>query len=61
MIKGKAGKIMGTRWRVSGDLGQVVLIAHCLGGGRNKNTYINCSDLAKFTFPSDSDPKTYGN
>ena len=57
----EAGKIMGTRWVVSGDLGQVVLSAHRLRGGRNKNVYIDCSDLAKFTFPSNSDPKIYGN
>ena len=34
LIKGEAGKIMGTRWMVSGDLGQVVLSAHRLWGGR---------------------------
>ena len=61
LIKVEGGKIMGSRWVVSGDLGQVVLSAHRLGGGRNKNVYIDCSDLAKFTFPSDSDPRTYGN
>ena len=61
LIKGEVGKIMGTRWMVLGDLGQVVLSAHRLGGGRNKNVYIDCSDLAKFTFPSNSDPRTYRN
>ena len=61
LIKVEGGKIMGSRWVVSGDLGQVVLSAHRLGGGRNKNVNIDCSDLAKFTFPSDSDPRTYGN
>ena len=61
LINGEAGKIRGTRWMVSGDLGWVVLSAHRLEGVRYKNAYINCSDLAKFSFPSDSDPRTYGN
>ena len=31
------------------------------GGGRNNYVYIDCSDLAKFTFLSDSDPRTFEN
>ena len=39
----------------------MVLSAHRLGVGGNKNVYIDCSDLAKFSFPSDSDPRNYSN
>ena len=55
--KGK-GKIC--RWALSGGLGEVAVHTQRLGGDRCKMVILDLSDLSKFKFLGDEDPRNGG-
>ena len=57
----EAGKIKGSYWLVEGNFGTVVFSTGRVGGHRNLNVEWNLTDLSKFVFPSDPDPRDYSN
>ena len=55
------GQVKGSRWTVSGNLGEVKFETHRVGEDRNKNVFLDLSDLTRFKFPGDDDQRVWGN
>jgi len=55
------GQIKGSKWVVVGNLGKAEVHTQRLGGDRGKMITIDLSDLSKFKFNSDTDPRNGAN
>ena len=56
-----AGKIKRSFWHVEGNLGTVLFSTGRVRGHRNLDVELNLTDLTKFVFPSDPDPRDFSN
>ena len=61
MVAIEAGKTKGSFWHVEGNLGSVLFSTGMVGGHRNLDVELNLTDLTKFVFPSDPDPRDFSN
>ena len=61
MVAIEAGKVKVSSWPLEGNLGTVVFSTGRVGGHRNLNVEVNLTDLSRFVFPTDSDPRDISN
>ena len=55
------GKVQGSMWMITGNMGSVKFSTGKVGGGRNVNVWLNLTDLTQFSFPRIVDPRESGN
>ena len=55
------GKVMGSMWMITWNLGHVKFSTGKVGGSRNLNVWLDLTDLTEFSFPRISDPRECGN
>ena len=57
----ESGKVKGSKWVLTGDLGQASVHTQRLGGDRGQTVTLDLSDLTKFRFDGETDPRNGAN